>query len=278
MANLYRKSSIEKLSNPEQLDRAIVVSSPMSWLALIGIALIIVATVIWSIVGTLPTTTTVNGIFVGVSDTGAYYSDSAGTVTKVLKKNGDRVNAGDIIAKMKNSVGNEIEIKAAEQGVLTDLLITENSKIYAGAEVARYTPSIEGEQVVVCYVPLVLATQIEEEMQVLLYPSGIDSQKYGHMEAVVIHVGDYPASTSNLWYVLGADNLVAEQFVANGPVVAVLCEIELDADTKSGFYWSSKNGESLTLSNGTYVSAKIVVDECAPITKLIRNIREKIEE
>jgi hypothetical protein len=62
MADLFRKSSLERLSSPEQLDKAITISSPVSWLALIGITVIIAATALWSVFGTLPTTVTSAGI------------------------------------------------------------------------------------------------------------------------------------------------------------------------------------------------------------------------
>ncbi len=62
MAQLFRKSSIERLSSPEQLDRAIVVTSPMSWSVLAGIAIIIVCFSIWAFCGTMPTTLTAKGI------------------------------------------------------------------------------------------------------------------------------------------------------------------------------------------------------------------------
>ncbi|MBP5632354.1 MAG: NHLP bacteriocin system secretion protein, partial [Clostridia bacterium] len=68
MADIFRKSSIEKLSNPEQLDRAITVSSPMSWLALLGVLVVIVAVVIWSIFGKLPTTVSVSGVITSAKD------------------------------------------------------------------------------------------------------------------------------------------------------------------------------------------------------------------
>ena len=84
-------------------------------------------------------------------------------------------------------------------------------------------------------------------------------------------------TTSNMWYVVGADNLIAEQFVANGPVVPVVCRFKTDSSTQSGLYWTSENAEDLIVSNGTFVSAKIVVDECAPITKLINGLKEKLE-
>ena len=69
MAELFRKSSLEKLSSPEQLDKAITVSTPVSWLALIGITAIIGAVVVWSILGSLPTIVSAQGISAVQSDT-----------------------------------------------------------------------------------------------------------------------------------------------------------------------------------------------------------------
>lgn len=276
MADLYRKSSIEKLSNPEQLDKAITISSPMSWLALLGVFLVVIVTLIWSFNGTLPTTVSVNGIIASPADSGAIYADAAGTVTEILCETGKDVYSCDTVAKMKNSAGDEMVIIATESGTVTDLLVSEGSKVYAGAEILRYTPTVNNDQIAVCYVPVTVVQQLKEGMKVLLYPYGIDSQEYGHMEAEINHIGEYAVSVNNMWYVLGADNMIADQFLANGPVVAVSCVIKEDAKTKSGFFWSSENGKNLVVANGTYVSAKIVTEECAPITKLIRSVKEKL--
>lgn len=278
MASLYRKSSIEKLSNPEQLDRAIVISSPMSWLALIGILIIIVATIIWSIIGILPSIVTVDGILVSPSDTGAVYAEVVGTVTEVVKTSGTEVKLGDVIAKVKNFSGEIVDVKVKQDGTVTDVLVEVNSRVYVGAEVVRYTPNIQQEQMVICYVPVTMVHQLGQGMKVLLYPYGIDSQEYGHMEAEIYAVGEYAVSASNMWYITGVDNMVADQFLANGPVVAVMCEIKEDSSTKSNYYWSSNNAKNLVLPNGTFVSAKIVTEESAPITKLIRNLKEKLED
>ncbi len=77
MANLYRKSSLEKISNPEQLDRAITVSSPMSWLALAGVALIFAAVIIWGFLGTIPETVQTDGIVVSYENAKSIFSDQS---------------------------------------------------------------------------------------------------------------------------------------------------------------------------------------------------------
>ncbi|MBR4451413.1 MAG: hypothetical protein IKS39_06235 [Clostridia bacterium] len=68
MADLYRKSSLEKISSPEQLDKAITVSSPMSWLALIGVALIFAAVIIGSFVWSVPETIKSEAIITDIKD------------------------------------------------------------------------------------------------------------------------------------------------------------------------------------------------------------------
>lgn len=278
MPNLYRKSSIEKLSNPEQLDHMITIASPMSWIALLGVVIIVVSVIIWSITGTLPSTITVNGIVANPESACAYYSEQSGTVTKLLKKPGDSVKKDDGILIIKSNDGSEHTIKANNDGKITDYLVEIDASVYLGEEIARYTPAVSQDQVVVCYVPLSVAAQLEKDMKVLLYPSSVDSQKYGHMEAWVESVGEYAVTTSNMWYVTGADNLMADQFLSEGPVISIVCRIKTDSSTASGFYWTSKNGNRLSISNGTFVSAKIVTEECAPITKLFNNMKEQIGE
>lgn len=278
MADLYRKSSMDKLSNPEQLDRMIKITSPLSWLALAAALLIVAATVVWSVIGTLPTTQTVSGVIAGADNICGVYSSVTGTVEKIYKNAGEKVTAGEKIADVRTAGGEVKEIAAGEAGTLDILSIEEGSYVLGGMEVARLSPQDAGMQVVVCYVPLATAQMLKEGMEVLVYPVSVDSQKYGHMEGEILSIDDYAANTASLAYVLGADNLVAEQFAASGPVVSVVCRLRTDETTASGFFWSGSGGKKLSVSNGAIVSAQIVVDECAPITKLIGRFQENMED
>ncbi len=278
MADIFRKSSLDKLSNPEQLDRMIKISSPLSWLALIAVLAIIAVTVVWSIVGTLPTTETVNGIIVNSENAVGVYSDVSGILEKYHVKIGDKVKPGDKLADIKVSDSETKTVKATSNGKISAFSAEVGTGVLPGSELARLTPDDAGSQIVICYVPLMTAQKFEKEMQVLIYPASVDSQKYGHMEAEIVCVEEYATNTNSMAYVLGSGNLVAEQFVANGPVVAVVCKIKTDASSKNGFYWSSENGKQLSVSNNSIVSAKIVVDECAPITKLIGTFNDDAED
>lgn len=298
MADLFRKSSLDKLSNPEQLDRAITISKPMSWLALIGVVLIIITTIIWSIFGTIPTTTTVNGIVVSPNSVNAIFSDCSGTVEEIMVKSGDVISKDTDIAKIKKSDGKITVIKSKEDGIVSEILCTSTKEIkdkkkdetnpyaieevatqvFPGTEIIRVTPNSKNKQVVVCYVPSTAANNLQTGMEVLLFPSSIDTQKYGHIKATISSIGEYPVEVTNMVYVLGdSDNSLINLFASEGPVVTVACEIKVDNETKSGYEWSSKKSKDLTITNGTFVTARIVVDECAPISKLITSLKDKLE-
>ena len=85
---VYRKSVLEKLSSPEQLDRMITIISPTFWLAAAGGGLILAIALIWSIVGRLPVNVTTNGIYMTHSGIHSVYAKTGGTVESVLVSDG----------------------------------------------------------------------------------------------------------------------------------------------------------------------------------------------
>ncbi len=68
--SIFRKSALEKLSSPEQLDRMIVTVSPSFFVVAIAAFIIAVSVIGWGLFGTVPDAVTVNGVFArGSGDT-----------------------------------------------------------------------------------------------------------------------------------------------------------------------------------------------------------------
>ena len=183
MAELFRKSSLERISNPEQLDRSITITSPMSWLALAGVFLIVAAVVVWSIVGTLPSTVTVTGMITDTGNSITVFSDYSGTVIRMNKHLGDKVTANEAVATVRRVDGKEQEITAAAGGTVTAMLTAENEPVFIGSELLKITPDIEDEHIYICYVPASEAVGIKKNMKASLYLMSSDSSKYGYVEA-----------------------------------------------------------------------------------------------
>lgn len=207
MAQLFRKSSIERLSSPEQLDKAIVVTSPMSWTVLIGIALIIICFVMWAVCGTMPTT---------------------------LKAKGVISNAEYIDERLEKLPVSENDVFAV---------------FFIGAE------QLPG---------------IKTGMEVVVNMPSFDNQKYGHMAGSIVSVGSNIETEESINKLIDANGDVREYLgITDQPIVSVICKLEKDSKSENGLFWSNPNGEELSVQYGSFVDVTIVMDEQAPITKLI---------
>ena len=274
MADLYRKSALERMSNPEQLDKVLKVTSPMSWIALLGITLIIVVTIIWSFVGTIPETITAKGIVSAVVGSNSIYTEDAGKVVSIRVREGDEVHLGDPVMTYRNASNDVVEVFSDQVGIVSDLVVKKDDEFIPGKDVVRISPIAHDSQIVVCYVPLAKAKKLERGMQVNITLDSLDSNSYGNMVARVINIDAYATPKDGMNSVIGKDNNLESTFNKDGAVVAVACELFPSADTVSGFYWSNAKGSSVNVKNGSLVTAKIVTDEVAPITKLFSKLRD----
>ena len=102
MENLFRKKSLEKLSSPEQLDKRIVINSPLVWIALIGGAFIIVVTLVWTVLGRVPITEEGKGIILNSGSLTSVYSKTQGVITKSYISSGEAVKEGDVLYEVKS--------------------------------------------------------------------------------------------------------------------------------------------------------------------------------
>ena len=251
MAELYRKSALEKISSPEQLDKTLTVTSPLSWLVLIGITLIIAATTVWGFLGTIPMSVTVQGIIASPDSTNAVYADESGTVVSVLVHEGSDIHFGDTVLTYKDGRDEIKTIYSDQVGTVSGIAVQAGESVIQGNEVIRISPTIE----------------------VQIYLNSVDSQSYGYMVARIVNIDSYAVSNVGMGYVLGTNNNLAASFQQMGALVAVTCEFYPD-DTESGYFWSNEKVRSLGVSNGSIITARIITEEVRPITKLFSKLGE----
>lgn len=102
--DIFRKSALERLSSPEQLDRLVTVVNPKHWLALLTIALLLAAAVAWSILGTLPTLVQGNGILISSGgQITTIQAPAVGTLNEILVDLGQEVEAGQVLARLSQT-------------------------------------------------------------------------------------------------------------------------------------------------------------------------------
>jgi HlyD family secretion protein len=97
---LFRKSALEKLSSPEQLDVTMQVTSPMGWVALGGVSVLLAFAAIWSVVGRIGIKVDGQGILIRGATVYEVTAGAEGRLTDVLVKAGDTVKVDQVIAHM----------------------------------------------------------------------------------------------------------------------------------------------------------------------------------
>jgi HlyD family secretion protein len=118
---LFRKSALEKLSSPEQLDRLMTVTSPRAWIALCGIGVLLLYTLVWSIFGQIPDKVAGTGILIRGGAIYDVVAVGSGRISEIKVNPGDIVSAGEVIATASSP---ELQLKAEN---LREQLDKENS-------------------------------------------------------------------------------------------------------------------------------------------------------
>ena len=268
MAGIFRKTALERLSSPDQLDSMLKITTPMSWVGIGAAAALAAAVVVWSFTGSIPDTVSAPGFLVYSYNTNTLYSTASGTVKNVLAEPGMVVEPGTPVVELSSSTGDVITIESDQNGRISEFFVEKGTEVTPNAELFRLSPLTENEMSMVCYVDLDTAKQLEPGMEAAIYLNSADSGTYGHMEAVITNVDRYVSSEGALAEMLGADGQMASAVTENGPVAAVTCELKADENTESGYYISAPRGAEIELSGGELATVQIILDESAPISKV----------
>ena len=98
---IFRESALDRLSDPEQLDRLLIVTTTRTWMTLAGIWLVIGSVMAWSVLGRLPTTVEGQGILLSAAGLRDVAALGAGIVDALPVRVGDLIEPGTVIAHIR---------------------------------------------------------------------------------------------------------------------------------------------------------------------------------
>lgn len=97
---LFRKSALDRLSSPEQLDLMVRITSPAGWVALTALIGLIVVAIMWGIFGNIPTKVIGSAMLIKTGGVVEVSARSNGLITDVSVRAGDMVKRGQKIARI----------------------------------------------------------------------------------------------------------------------------------------------------------------------------------
>ena len=185
------------------------------------------------------------------------------------------LNQLDQEIKVKQKQVDHATIKSNRDGHVTGMSVAVGNAVQQGGTICRVSSEQDTNDVVICYTVVTQGRKVKKGMDVMVYPSTVSRQEYGHIKGKILEVSDYVIPAEEMVNQIG-DNSLVQMFQQGGPVVRVLCQLEKDPNTASGYSWSSQKGAEVELAEGTIVSADVVTEYKAPISLVIPYLKEKI--
>jgi hypothetical protein len=251
----------------ERVEQRLQVTTPRMWLALVGFVILIVAGLVWGILGRAADQ--VEGVGVMLPSDGLYElsSPAAGIVRGITAQNGDTVTTGEQVLSLEQPDGQVREVRSAIDGSIVALLVKLGSYLDAGAVVASIEPAGSDLQVVV-FVGAAAGKQITTGMTAYIAPSTAPPAQYGMMKGTVTEVSSLTVSADQLEVTLGTHSPLIDVLLARGPALEVVVQLERAA-TPSGFAWTASNGPNFPITSGTPVDASVVIDQSSPLQQIL---------
>ena len=104
--------------------------------------------------------------------------------------------------------------------------------------------------------------------------ASLDLPRFGGIVGTVTQVSAFPIAKEAAINTIGNAEVV-EGLVADNKegLIQVVATLEPDDQTYSGYEWSSSAGPQLKISSGTTTTARVTVEERAPITFVLPILR-----
>ena len=132
-----------------------------------------------------------------------------------------------------------------------------------------YHPGVSGDGELICFPSISVGKSVETGMQVSIYPTTVSQDDYGNMTGKITYIDEYVTTYEEIYGLLGDESL-SRAFYANAPVVCVVCKIDENPDTASGFYWTTKAGGGLKIMDGTVMNAYVTLEKTRTSSFLLK--------
>jgi len=310
---LFRQEALDTLRSPDQLDKLFAPTTPVAWIALATVLLLVFSALVWSVFGVVATKVNGTGMIIDAEGLVNISSDTSGRLADIPVKVGDRVQRGQVVAiveqpdleaeiarlnreintamsreDMAKTVAslNELQDKLERssrvvspvEGIVADWIANGVGDILApGTPLlsVRLDEEARGEIMVLLYVPALEGKKIKPGMTAQIAPGSVDAAEYGSLVGQVRTVSDYPVLADSMTNWTGNKELTAWILQqTGGAAMEIKVDLIKDNDTVTGYLWSSIHGAPEKITAGTTCTGSIVVKRQAPISKAFLKLNQ----
>lgn len=302
MADIFRKTALDTMATPEQLDKQVKIMRPSVWIIYTALVAAVLTFSVWSFTYKITNGIKMSGVVFTNNNIVSSTADRDCMVTDVLVSDGDYVEIGDIIAVVSNdSLLEKIEesryrLLLTDENAIEYALLSEQIEnlvdTYVASTVIKsgtsgYIQSVKpcgsalsagdtvsaimtdsGYNEVAAYVSMQSSNSLSLGMTAQVSPVYAAREEYGYMTGVITSISDTPVSEESIIAKMGTMSYV-DGILPEESCVEVRIRLDLDENSSNSYKWSNRKGENLPVALGTQCSIVIITNEYLPIEMLI---------
>ncbi|MBQ7704560.1 MAG: biotin/lipoyl-binding protein [Selenomonadaceae bacterium] len=310
-SQIFSKEALDKLRSPERLDMMLSITSPIGWMSLAAVGVVLFSILLWSLFGAFTVKADGMGLILDSAGVVNVSHISAGKIDKIFVKTGSHVKRGDLIAQIeqadqsadtrmtkygmslatsdrdalervyqygakKNQQNVAENVYSDYDGIVDEVLVGKGSIIGNGAPICTIRLTQNRDELTgILYVPVDKGKRIEPGMTIQLAPNGVDTSQSGSLIGVVRSVSQYPVSSQIIEKNLGNPQLAQWiQQAQNSALMEVKFDLVKDNNSDSGYLWTSVVGEHKPITAGSFCTGSIIIERTPPIEKVFYKVSQ----
>ena len=236
---IFSQEALDKLRSPEKLDTMLQITTPVSWMALIAILVLLFSVVLWSIFGAFTVKADGMGLIMDCAGVMNVSHIANGKISQLNIKPGMIIKKGDLIAHMEQSeqsadtrmaqygmglasndrdaMGRAYQYDAKRyqenvtedvysdyDGIVDEVMVDVGTMISAGTPICSVRITQNRDELTgLIYIPVDKGKRVEPGMTIQLATNGVDTSQSGSLIGVVHSVSQYPITAQGIQQHLG---------------------------------------------------------------------------
>ena len=310
-SQIFSKEALDKLRSPERLDMMLSITTPIGWMSLAAIGVLLFSILLWSIFGAFTVKADGMGLILDSAGVVNVSHIAGGKVANIYVKTGSQVKRGDLIAQLeqadqsadtrmakygmglassdrdamervyqygakKQHLGVAENIYSDYDGIVDEIMVEKGSVISNGMPICTIRLTQNRDELIgVLYIPVDKGKRIEPGMSIQLAPNGVDTSQSGSLIGVVRSVSQYPVSSQVVERSLGNAQLAQWiQQSQNSALMEVKFDLVKDENSESGYLWTSVVGEHKPITAGSFCTGSIIIERKPPIERVFYKLSQ----
>ena len=311
-SQIFSKEALDKLRSPEKLDTMLPITTPISWMGLIAVLVLLFSVVLWSIYGSFTVKADGMGLIMDSAGVMNVSHIASGKISTLHVRPGMVVKKGDLIAHMEQATQSaetrmaqygmglaasdrdamgrayQYDAKRYQQdvsedvfsdydGIIDEVMVDVGSLVQAGTPICSVRMTQNRDDLTgLLYIPVEKGKRVEKGMTIQLAPNGVDVSQSGSLIGVVRSVSQYPMTLQGIQQHLGNPQL-AQWIIAaqnNSAVMEVTFDLVKDDSSESGYLWTSQVGDHKPITAGSFCTGSIIIERKPPLEKVFYKLSQ----